>query len=158
MPDAKPDQDRGDDADRRTGGVSQAGMTRCRAQSRVGGPRRLVLIVAAFVAGMFLLVVAISIDANGVPSVRAFYERLGIRSLAVYVDPTGVIGGRLRIAGLPTTVLVDRDGRQIGRTNGPADWDGEGARSLIDDIRGFSQVDADHGELLLPVLGMDLVE
>ena len=86
-------------------------------QRRLGGPN--------------FEVVAISTDANGVASVRAFYERLGIRSLAVYVDPTGAIGGRLRIAGLPTTVLVDRDGREIGRTTGPADWDGEGARSLI---------------------------
>lgn len=76
-------------------------------------------------------VVAIATDTTGVASVRRFYERLGIRSLAVYVDSNSTVATRLRVAGLPTTLLVDREGREIGRTTGPADWDGEGARSLL---------------------------
>ena len=38
---------------------------------------------------------------------------------------------RLRAAGLPATLLIDRDGREIGRLLGPAEWDGEDAKRLI---------------------------
>jgi hypothetical protein len=34
--------------------------------------------------------------------------------------------------GLPTTLLLGRDGRELGRLEGPADWDGSDAVRLID--------------------------
>ena len=41
------------------------------------------------------------------------------------------MGVALRAAGLPATLLLDRQGREIGRLLGPAEWDGEDARRLI---------------------------
>ena len=37
----------------------------------------------------------------------------------------------LRAAGLPATLLLDREGREIGRLLGPAEWDSEDAKRLI---------------------------
>ena len=76
-------------------------------------------------------VIALSMDAGGVPDVMRFYARLGLRHLAIFVDPSGRTMPGLRISGLPTTLLIDRDGREIGRTAAPADWDQPEALTLI---------------------------
>ena len=68
-------------------------------------------------------VVALSVDRGGVDPVRAFYERTGVRRLGVYVDPSAMALDELDAVGLPTTVLIDPEGREIGRLIGPAAWD-----------------------------------
>ena len=70
-------------------------------------------------------VVALSIDRDGLPAVRAFYEELGLQALGIYVDQSGQAAYELGAVGIPTTLLVDPEGREIGRTVGPAEWDGE---------------------------------
>ena len=37
----------------------------------------------------------------------------------------------LRVVGLPATLLLDAQGREIGRLLGPAEWDSEDAKRLI---------------------------
>lgn len=76
-------------------------------------------------------VVALSIDSGGVPAVKRFYEETGVRSLAIYVDPSMRATSSLHVVGVPTTVLIDRKGREIGRHTGPARWDGEDALRAI---------------------------
>jgi thiol-disulfide isomerase/thioredoxin len=68
-------------------------------------------------------VVALSIDHGGVPAIRTFFGDLGVKNLAVYVDRTGGAAMKLGAAGIPTTLLLDRQGREIGRAVGPAEWD-----------------------------------
>ncbi len=68
-------------------------------------------------------VLALAIDAGGAAAVKRFYEEIGIRALAVYVDRTMRASGDLAVVGVPTTLLIDRDGREIGRRTGPAPWD-----------------------------------
>lgn len=77
-------------------------------------------------------VVALSIDAGGATAVKPFYDEFGIRSLAIYVDPASRAMGALGLVGIPTTVLVDRQGNEIGRRTGPAQWDGAEAVRLIE--------------------------
>ncbi len=69
-------------------------------------------------------VIALSIDSGGAAAVRRFYEETGVRALAVYVDPAMQATSSLKLVGVPTTLLVDREGREIGRHTGPARWDG----------------------------------
>ena len=76
-------------------------------------------------------VVALSIDSGGAPAVKRFYEETGVRSLAIYVDPSMRATSSLHVIGVPTTVLIDRKGREIGRRTGPAQWDGEDALQAI---------------------------
>ena len=57
--------------------------------------------------------------------------RPSAEKLALYADPTARLASALRAAGLPATLLLDRQGREIGRLLGPAEWDGEDAKRLI---------------------------
>jgi len=76
-------------------------------------------------------VLTLSIDAGGAAAVKRFYDEIGIRSLAVYVDPAARATGSLGVVGVPATLLIDRQGREIGRRTGPAEWDGPEAIRMI---------------------------
>ncbi len=70
-----------------------------------------------------LVVLPLSIDHQGVAVVRQFYKQLGLKALGLYVDPSGKAPSELAAVGLPTTLLLDRSGREVGRKIGPAEWD-----------------------------------
>lgn len=76
-------------------------------------------------------VVALSIDRGGPPVVREFFDRVGVKSLRVYVDPTMRAQSTLGVFGLPTTIIIDRDGNERGRLVGPAEWDDAAAVDLV---------------------------
>jgi thiol-disulfide isomerase/thioredoxin len=80
-----------------------------RLQARLGGPD--------------FRVVAVSIDRGGLPVVKDFYEDLGLQALGIYVDPSGDAASKVGAVGIPTTLLVDRNGREVARAIGPAEWD-----------------------------------
>lgn len=91
-----------------------------RLQTRLGGPD--------------FEVVALSIDQQGVPAVRKFYDELGIKALQLYNDPSAQAGFKLATRGLPTTLIIDRTGREVGRRVGPAEWD---APKMVEELRGM---------------------
>jgi hypothetical protein len=68
-------------------------------------------------------VVALSIDHGGADVVKKFFADTGVKNLAIHIDPSGEAGFALATAGLPTTLLIDREGREMGRLIGPAEWD-----------------------------------
>ena len=76
-------------------------------------------------------VVALSVDRAGLGGARQFLDEAKVGKLALYADPSARMGSTLRTTGLPATLLIDREGREIGRLLGPAQWDGEDARRLI---------------------------
>lgn len=78
-----------------------------------------------------VVVVALSLDRGGPQAVREFYDEHGIEHLAVYVDPTMRAQGDLNAIGLPTTILIDREGNDRGRIVGPAEWDDAAAVDLV---------------------------
>ncbi|MEQ8396163.1 MAG: TlpA disulfide reductase family protein [Thalassobaculum sp.] len=68
-------------------------------------------------------VVALSIDRAGIAVVDRFYNDIGVRHLARYIDSSGKAARTLGTYGLPTTLLIDSSGREIGRLVGAAEWD-----------------------------------
>lgn len=76
-------------------------------------------------------VVAISVDRKGAEASSAFLKETGADNLKLYVEPTTRIVGDLQSAGLPATILVDRQGREIGRLLGPAHWASPEAVTLV---------------------------
>jgi thiol-disulfide isomerase/thioredoxin len=76
-------------------------------------------------------VVAVSVDRTGVSGARKFLDEAKVEKLALYADPTGRMAATLKAAGLPVTLLLDAQGREIGRLLGPAEWDGDDAKRLI---------------------------
>ena len=89
--------------------------------------------VQSSLAAEGLHVVALSIDKGtaALAAVKAFYASHGIRHLSVYNDPEGAAGFELGVPGVPVTFLLDREGREIGRLVGAAEWDGAEAVALI---------------------------
>jgi len=77
----------------------------------------------ATLGGADFQVVALSLDRNGLPVVQEFYAELGLETLPIYVDESGAAQRALNVLGLPTTLLLDRDGNEVGRLLGPAEWD-----------------------------------
>jgi hypothetical protein len=49
----------------------------------------------------------------------------------LYVDPSAQAAFKLGAPGLPVTLLVDRDGREIGRRLGPAKWDSPEVEAVL---------------------------
>ncbi|MFG1239819.1 MULTISPECIES: TlpA family protein disulfide reductase [Xanthobacteraceae] len=68
-------------------------------------------------------VLALSIDRGGIEVVKKFYADIGIQHLAIHIDPSSKAGFALATAGLPTTLLIDAQGQELGRLIGPAEWD-----------------------------------
>lgn len=77
-------------------------------------------------------VVALSIDRGGAPAVEPFYEEMAIQSLRIYVDANAQALGALGALGIPVTLLVDGQGRELWRVSGVIDWD---APAVIERIR-----------------------
>lgn len=77
-------------------------------------------------------VVALSMDRAGPDVGKKFFAEIGVRNLALDIDPSSKAMFALGVFGLPTTVLIDREGKEIGRLVGPAEWD---APEMIDFIR-----------------------
>ncbi|RXG91102.1 TlpA family protein disulfide reductase [Bradyrhizobium zhanjiangense] len=77
----------------------------------------------ATLGGAELEVVPLSVDRGGHEAVRKFYSEVTIRNLAVYTDPSGQALRAVGAIGLPTTLIIDRAGQEVGRALGPAEWD-----------------------------------
>jgi thiol-disulfide isomerase/thioredoxin len=76
-------------------------------------------------------VVAVSVDRTGAAGAQRFLEKTGSTALALYVDPTARLANTAGAVGLPATILIGRDGREIGRLLGPAEWASDDAKALI---------------------------
>ena len=86
----------------------------------------------ARLGGKDFLVIALSIDRKGVDAVRDFYREVGVEKLAIYLDPSGKGSRGLAIPGVPATLLIDQEGREVARKMGAAEWDGPEMVSLIE--------------------------
>jgi thiol-disulfide isomerase/thioredoxin len=80
-------------------------------------------------------VVAINIDTRDPDKPKAWLKEVGVQKLAYYADPTASTFQDLkavgRAFGMPTTLLVDPQGCEIGTIAGPAEWASDDAIKLI---------------------------
>lgn len=77
-------------------------------------------------------VVAVSVDRTGLKGAKDYLAGIKVEALKVYADPTARAGSQLKAIGMPSTLLIDREGREIGRLIGPAEWDSPAAKRLIE--------------------------
>ena len=76
-------------------------------------------------------VVPISIDNEGIDAPRKFYNEIGIRDLGLYWGKDVRVQLAFAAFGLPTTLLINRNGQEIARIYGPAKWDKPAAITQI---------------------------
>jgi len=68
-------------------------------------------------------VLALSNDRGGRAQVEPFFQRTGLRHMAIWLDPRGATGRALNVRVLPTTIILDRRGQEVARLMGEAEWD-----------------------------------
>lgn len=80
-------------------------------------------------------VVTVNIDTRDAEKPKRFFEEIGIRNLALFTDPKAKTFQELRAVGrgfgLPTTMLIDANGCEIGHIAGPAEWASPDALALV---------------------------
>jgi thiol-disulfide isomerase/thioredoxin len=80
-------------------------------------------------------VVAVNIDTRDPDKPKAFLAEVGVDKLAYYADSSAKTFQDLkavgRAFGMPTTLLVDPQGCEIGTIAGPAEWASEDAVKLV---------------------------
>ena len=69
------------------------------------------------------LVLPLSIDGPSRPKVAPFYKDQKLARLGIYFDKNRKAMQGLGVSLLPTSILVDPEGRELGRLEGDADWD-----------------------------------
>ncbi len=87
-------------------------------------------------------VVAINIDTRNLDKPKAWLQEVGIKQLGYYADPSAKVFQDLKAVGkafgMPTTLLVDPQGCELGTLAGPAEWASEDAIRLIETALGKS--------------------
>lgn len=90
-------------------------------EGRLGGPR--------------FEVVAVNIDTRDSSKPRSWLATAGVDKLGYYADPSAKVFQDLktvgRAIGMPTTLLVDPAGCEIGTMAGPAEWAGADGVALV---------------------------
>jgi thiol-disulfide isomerase/thioredoxin len=80
-------------------------------------------------------VVAVNIDTTRLERPKAFLNEVGVKALPYYSDSKADVFYRLKqagkVVGLPTTILIDRNGCEIGTLAGPARWDSPDGEAVI---------------------------
>lgn len=76
-------------------------------------------------------VVALSVDRGGAQKSKEFLDKIKVENLRLVVDDSARATAPLKVIGMPTTLLIDSEGREIGRLVGPAEWDSEDAVRLV---------------------------
>ena len=80
-------------------------------------------------------VVAVNIDTRDPEKPLAFLKETGVTHLAYYSDQSAKAFQDLKLAGkafgMPTTLIIDRSGCEIGEMAGPAEWASADAVKLV---------------------------
>ncbi len=85
-------------------------------------------------------VVAVNVDTARLDRPKAFLDAIGVKSLARYADPSGDSFETLRLAGkalgLPASLLIDKEGCELGTIAGPVNWDSDDAAKVVEALKG----------------------
>jgi thiol-disulfide isomerase/thioredoxin len=89
----------------------------------------------ALLGGADFQVVAVNVDTRDPQKPLAFLKEVGITHLAYFSDPSARVFEELKTAGkafgMPTTIIIDRSGCEIGNMAGPAEWASDDGVRLV---------------------------
>ena len=83
-----------------------------------------------------LRVLTVSQDMDGAAKVKPFWDGKMFRKLEPWLDPENELGFHYDTGMLPTTVLYDKDGREVWRMIGAHDWAGARTEAMLADTVG----------------------
>ncbi len=76
-------------------------------------------------------VVTLATGRNMVPAMQKFFNEIDVTNLPLHRDPKQAVAREMAVFGLPATIIMDREGREIARLQGDADWSSENARAIL---------------------------
>jgi thiol-disulfide isomerase/thioredoxin len=82
-------------------------------------------------------VIALSVDQKDMVGIDRVYDRLGVRHLAKYADGAEGSSRSIGAVGLPTAIILDGRGREIGRVEGDPQWD---AARIVEKLRALANI------------------
>ncbi len=80
-----------------------------------------------------LVVLAISADAEGAAVVTPFVKKHKL-TFPIGLDPKLNVSSLYGVWAVPSTYIIDRQGKRILFANGPREWDGKAARVLFESL------------------------
>lgn len=79
-------------------------------------------------------VLTVASGRNPPAAIDRFFEEEGIEQLPRLMDPRQQLARAFGVVGLPVSVLIDREGREVARLIGDADWNSPAAHSVIEQM------------------------
>ena len=76
-------------------------------------------------------VITIATGRNPAPAIEKFLSEIGLEDMPVYTDLKQRLAREMGVMGLPVSILIDREGREVARLTGGADWNSDSAHAII---------------------------
>ncbi|MEO0828955.1 MAG: TlpA disulfide reductase family protein [Pseudomonadota bacterium] len=76
-------------------------------------------------------VVTLATGRNSPEGMQRFFDEISVDNLPLHRDPKQAVARQMAILGLPITVILDRDGKEIARLRGDAEWDSDSAFAIV---------------------------
>ncbi len=81
-----------------------------------------------------LIVLPVSLDFQGASVVEAFYKNHNIESLPIYLDPKSTLFSTFKLPGLPASLFIDAEGKEVARVSGSLDWKSGDVKKYLDTL------------------------
>tara|TARA_B100001142_G_scaffold327286_1_gene384551 strand:+ start:1393 stop:1908 length:516 start_codon:yes stop_codon:yes gene_type:complete len=72
-----------------------------------------------------LKIFPINIGQENILKAEKFYKELNIKNLNIYFDPTVTLAKKFSLRGIPTTILINKQGKEFARILGEVDFENE---------------------------------
>ena len=76
-------------------------------------------------------VVTIATGRNPPQAMKAFFDEISVTNLPLHRDPRSKMAREMGVLGLPITMVIDQDGKELARLIGDAHWNSESAKAII---------------------------
>jgi thiol-disulfide isomerase/thioredoxin len=90
--------------------------------------------LSAEISAKRLVVVAVALPPGDATRARTFLGDHGANNLAAYFDNRSMFLRSFRAYGLPVTILIDPEGREVARAVGAQEWDSKDAVEYLKDM------------------------
>ena len=77
-------------------------------------------------------VVTVATGRNAPQAMTRFFDEIGVENLPLHRDPGQLLARQMAVLGLPITVILDPEGREVARLRGDAQWDSDSAIAILE--------------------------
>lgn len=81
-------------------------------------------------------VLTIATGRNDLTGIKRFFDEIEVDNLPLYLDPKQALARDMAVLGLPITLILDPEGREIARMRGDAEWNSDSAKEIIRQLIG----------------------